>query len=235
MTSRTPRQILAVTTSTSSYEPTAGYRTGLWLGELTHAYDIFVAAGHQVTIASIAGGQVPIDPESLQHGGLAMGDTDKRYADPELMRLLADTPAVADLSADDFDAIYLTGGHGTMFDFTDQALARLVTDFAAQNKTVAGVCHGPVGLLQATAADGAPLVSGRKVTGFSAPEEKLAQRADVIPFSLQDELKAQGAKYIKALVPMKSKVITDGPLVTGQNPTSAADVAKAVVKALKKA
>ncbi|MCE1180199.1 MAG: type 1 glutamine amidotransferase domain-containing protein [Micrococcales bacterium] len=230
----TPARILAVTTSTSSYEPAAGYRTGLWLGELTHAYDVFLEAGHEVTVASIAGGEVPIDPESLQKGVIGMGDTDKRYEDPEFMRLLADSPSVRDLSADDFDAIYLTGGHGTMFDFSDPALVALVSAFAAQDKIVSAVCHGPAGLIHATAADGQPLVAGKKVTGFSMPEEKLAQRAEVIPFVLQDELKAKGAKYSKALVPFKSKVVTDGLLVTGQNPTSAADVAKAVLKVLKK-
>lgn len=228
-----PARVLALTTSESEYRA-AGYRTGLWLGELTHFYDVLTEAGHEVVIASVAGGTVPLDPESLSHLVLAQGGTKKRYEDRTFMDLLQDTPAVDEVDADDFDAIYLTGGHGTMFDFTDPAVAELVSEFWAQGKIVSAVCHGPVGLIDAVDTDGTPLVAGRKVTGFSKPEEKLAGRADVIPFELHTALKNQGATYKKALRPMAENVVVDGRLITGQNPMSATAVGKAVLKALKK-
>lgn len=223
-----------MTTSTPEYT-SVGYRTGLWLGELTHFYDVATEAGHDLTIASIAGGRVPLDPESLGTLILKQGDTDKRYQDREFMNLLVDTPSVADVANERFDAIYLTGGHGTMFDFPSSVeLARLVQRIDAEGGVVSAVCHGPAGLLAALGPDGAPWLRGRKVTGFSWPEEKLAGRADAVPFRLDEALKEQGASYTKALRPMASKVVVDGRLVTGQNPTSARDVGEAVAKLLRK-
>lgn len=228
----TKGRVLIVCTSASEYDQ-AGYRTGLWLGELTHFYDALEQAGHPMVIASIAGGQVPLDPESLATAVLGQGGTAERYADRNFMDLLSDTPAVADQRADDFDAIYLTGGHGTMFDYDDPALARLVGSFVGQGKVVSAVCHGPCGLVDVVVA-GRPLLEGRKATGFSWTEEKLARRADVVPYNLSEAMKAKGARYTKALRPLGEKVVVDGNLVTGQNPTSAAGVGKAVVKLLKK-
>lgn len=229
-----PKRVLAVVTSTSEYE-TVGYRTGLWLGELTHFYDLVTAAGHEVVIASIAGGQVPIDPESLGPLVLKQGKTDKRYEDREFMDLLDDTPSVESLEGQHFDAVYLTGGHGTMFDFpTSAALAERISTTDRDGGIVAAVCHGPAGLLAAIDAEGRPFLGGRKVTGFSWAEEKLAGRDKAVPFRLDEQLKEQGAKYTKALRPMASKVVVDDRLITGQNPTSAADVGKAVIKLLAK-
>jgi len=230
MAKKKSKRILAITTSASEYQK-KGYRTGLWLGELTHFYDEVTKAGHEVVVASIDGGVVPLDPESLTSMVLAMGGTNKRYEDRGFMNLLDTTPAVADLRADDFDAIYLTGGHGTMFDFRRPELARLVADFWEQGKIVSAVCHGPVGLLDVVV-DGTPLVRGRKVTGFSWPEEKLAGRDDAVPFNLSQALKDKGAKYKKPMRPMAKNVVVDGRLITGQNPMSAKAVAKAVLKAL---
>lgn len=225
--------IVIVTTSACEYTD-VGYRTGLWLGELTHFYDVVTEAGHEVVIASVAGGLVPLDPESLQPLVLAMGDTSKRYESREFMDLLGSTVAVADVDAADFDALYLTGGHGTMIDFpTSQPLIDLIGDFARQGKVISAVCHGPSGLLNVEL-NGSPLLAGRRATGFSWPEEKLARRADAVPFNLSEAMKARGAKYTKALRPMAEKVVVDDLLVTGQNPTSASGVAKAVVKLLKK-
>lgn len=228
------KNILVVTTSTPDYD-TVGYRTGLWLGELTHFYDVVSAAGAQVTIASVAGGRVPLDPMSLGLIVLKQGATDKRYQDRAFMDLLDDTPSLADVADQRFDAIYLTGGHGTMYDFpSSEELARLIQRIDADGGVVSAVCHGPAGFLGARRADGAPWLQGRKVTGFSWPEERLAGRREAVPFRLDDALKEQGAKYTTALWPMTSKVVVDGRLVTGQNPTSSSDVAKAVVKLLRK-
>lgn len=238
MAKRSPqpaKRILIVVTSTDEYRD-AGYRTGLWLGELTHFYDVVTEAGHEVVIASTAGGRVPIDPESLGSLVVKMGDTDERYEDRAFMDLLSDTTRLRDVAREDFDAIYLTGGHGTMFDFPGNAdLAGILRRLDGQGRIISAVCHGPAGFLGATRADGKPFLDGRKVTGFSWPEEKLAGRNKVVPFRLDERLKAEGASYTKALRPMASKVVTDGNLVTGQNPASAEGVAKQVVKLLKKA
>ncbi|HHU10372.1 MAG TPA: type 1 glutamine amidotransferase domain-containing protein [Intrasporangiaceae bacterium] len=231
---RTPARILIVTTSTPAYE-TAGYRTGLWLSELTHFYDVVVEAGHDVTIASIDGGLVPLDPESLSLPMLAMGGTKRRYRDASFMDLLDQTPTLEDVADQDWDAIYLTGGHGTMFDFPHhEVLGSILATTLEDGGVIAAVCHGPAGFVGARLSDGSPLVAGRHVTGFSWPEEKLAKRDKAVPFRLDKALKAEGAKYTQALLPMAEKVVVDGVLVTGQNPTSAAGVGKAVVKLLKK-
>lgn len=232
--SQSVRRILAVVTSTSSYD-TVGYRTGLWLSELTHFYDVATKAGHEVVIASIEGGRVPLDPESLSTLMLKQGGTQDRYEDRAFMDLLENTPSVESLSGESFDAVYLTGGHGVMYDFpTSSALAERIMRTDAEGGVVAAVCHGPAGLIGAEYPDGRPFLDGRKVTGFSWPEEKLVRRDKAVPFRLDKRLKERGAAYAKALRPMASKVVVDGRLVTGQNPTSAGDVADAVNKLLAK-
>lgn len=225
-------RVLALVTSAYRYEKT-GQRTGLWLGELTHVYDVLTKAGHRVDVVSVAGGVVPLDPVSLMPPVLKLGKTDKRYQDPEFMALLDHTPSVVDVDADDYDAIFLAGGHGAMFDFDDPEVAALVADFADDGKIVAAVCHGLAGLLDVRVADGSRLLDGREVTGFSWAEEKAAARADAVPFRLQDALKKRAKKYSKAALPMGKKVVVDGALITGQNPMSATGVGEAMVKALK--
>lgn len=233
MSKTAPARVLIVTTSTPSYEK-AGYRTGLWLGELTHFYDVLEKAGHHLTIVSVEGGRVPIDPESLSTVMLAMGGTKKRYEDPEFMALLDDTDALDTACDQEWDAVYLTGGHGTMFDFPyNPVLADILVNTYENGGIVSAVCHGPAGFVGATLSDGRPLVEGRKVTGFSWPEEKLAGRDKVVPFRLDHALKEEGANYTKALRPMAEKVVRDDRLVTGQNPMSAEAVGTQVVKLLK--
>ncbi|WP_425310502.1 type 1 glutamine amidotransferase domain-containing protein [Ammonicoccus fulvus] len=232
--STSPKRVLVVVTSTAEYDQ-AGYRTGLWLGELTHFYDVVTEAGHEVVIASVTGGRVPLDPVSLGALVLKQGGTDDRYEDRAFMDLLAETPSLSEVADQKFDAIYLAGGHGTMFDFPDNAdLARIIERTDAEGGVVSAVCHGPAGFIGVGRADGAPFLKGRKVTGFSWAEEKLAGRAKVVPFRLHQRLKEEGASYSKAIRPMASKVVVDGRLVTGQNPSSAADVAEKVVALLGK-
>lgn len=229
-----PKRVLIVVTSVGQYE-SCGYRTGLWLGELTHFYDAVEEAGHDITIASIAGGLVPLDPESLGTLVLKQGDTEKRYVDREFMALLDDTVSIDEVADREFDAIYLTGGHGVMYDFpTSRALSGLLARMYERGAVVSAVCHGPAGLLDVPLSDGTQLLDGRTVTGFAWVEEKLAGRDDYVPFRLDERLQAQGATYKKALRPMGEKVVTDGNLVTGQNPTSAKGVAKKVLKLLAK-
>lgn len=227
------KRVLIVVTSTEQYE-SSGYRTGLWLGELTHFYDVLEEAGHDLTIASIVGGFVPLDPESLGTLILRQGGTHKRYRDRTFMSLLDDTVSIDEVAHRDFDAIYLTGGHGVMYDYpSSRPLAKLISRIYQDGGVVSAVCHGPAGLLDVTLKDGTPLLEGRKVTGFSWPEEKLAGRADHVPFRLDKELEKRGAKYKKALRPMAEKVVRDGNLVTGQNPMSSTGVADEVLKLLR--
>lgn len=224
-------KVLAISTSASRYEKT-GHRTGMWLGEYTHFYDVLTEAGHDVTLASIAGGEVPIDPVSLQPPVINLGGTSKRYQDRDFMSQLDDTPSVSDLNPGDFDAVYLIGGHGTLFDFDDDALKTLLAGFAESGKIVSAVCHGPAGLLGVPLSSGGTLLSGKKATGYTWAEEKLARRADAVPYSLEEKLEAEAGEFTTAKIPMTEHVVTDGTLVTGQNPMSAAGVGKEVVRLL---
>lgn len=225
------KKVLVVVTSTGEYEK-VGYRTGLWLGELTHFDDVLTEAGYTVDIVSITGGDVPLDPESLKGPVLALGGTKKRYADRAYMDRLRGTRSVSDVDVAQYDAVYLTGGHGVMFDFTAPELARLVASFWEAGKIVSAVCHGPCGLTEVTLADGSYLVAGRTVTGFSWAEEVLARRSDAVPYSLQERLAERGGEYTKAKIPMATHVEVDDRLVTGQNPTSAKAVAEKVLELL---
>jgi putative intracellular protease/amidase len=221
-------KILIIVTNVGEYEK-VGYRTGLWLGELTHFYDYVTDNGFEVDIASPAGGYVPIDPESLAQEVLGELGTDKRYYDREFMDLLDNTKKATDVDVEDYDAIYFTGGHGVMFDFQGDALGVLTARFYESGRIVSAVCHGPAGLLNVPLSTGASLVKDKNVTGFSWPEEEAAQRADAVPFSLQDELKKLGANYRIADKPFDPYVVEDGLLITGQNPGSARAVAEALV------
>ncbi|MFF4415080.1 type 1 glutamine amidotransferase domain-containing protein [Streptosporangium sp. NPDC001559] len=228
------KRILVVVTNVGEYEK-AGMRTGLWLGELTHFWDYAERAGFSLDIASPSGGTIPIDPESLAHDVLAELGTERRYRDRRFMNLLDDTRKVADVDVEDYDAIYLTGGHGVMFDFPrSDDLESLVAGFHESGRVVSAVCHGPCGLLNVTLSNGEPLVRGRDVTGFSWPEEEAADREDAVPYSLQEELKLLGAHYIAGR-PFEAHVVEDDRLITGQNPGSARGVAEAVVRRLQPA
>ena len=227
-------RILVIVTNVNEYEK-VGYRTGLWLGELTHFYDFVVENGYDVDIASPAGGFVPIDPESLAHDYLDELGTGERYRDREFMNLLDQSKKIADVDVDDYDAIYFTGGHGVMFDFRGDELGALTAKFYESGKIVSAVCHGPAGLLNVPLSTGEALIAGKNVTGFSWPEEELAQRADAVPFNLQEEMAKIGANYSLADKPFETHVVEDGRLITGQNPGSARAVAEAVVGALQAA
>lgn len=231
-------RILVIVTNTAEYEK-VGFRTGLWLSELTHFYDVAEEAGYQIDIASPSGGMVPIDPESLIISELAhtLGlarSPSKRYEDRAFMNRLRNTPKVSEMDAAAYDAIYMTGGHGVMFDFPgSSALAELIARFHSLNKIVSAVCHGPAALVEVKLGNGEHLITGKAVTGFSWKEEELAKRDHAVPFSLEEELQKRGAKYSKAMMPFASHVVEDGLLITGQNPGSARDVGKVVVKKLR--
>lgn len=227
------KKILIIVTNAGEYE-NAGFRTGLWLGELTYFWDVAEKAGYTMDIASPEGGFVPIDPESLSHESLNELGTIDRYKDRDFMDRLQDTKKIADTKPEDYDAIYLTGGHGVMFDFPDsEDLATAIARFYESDRVVSAVCHGPAGLLSAKLGNGDFVIKGKNVTGFSWPEEEAATRDKVVPFSLEEEIGKRGANYTKASKPFDTHVVEDGNLITGQNPGSAHAVGEAVVAKLK--
>ncbi len=231
-------RLLIVVTNVGEYKK-VGYRTGLWLAELTHFWDVAEHAGFEVDIVSPKGGYVPIDPESLITTELGAslglrGSVHEHYEDRAYMDRLTNTRAVSGIAASHYDAIYLTGGHGVMFDFQDPALATLVASFYDLGKVVSAVCHGPCGLLDVKIQGGEYLLAGKKATGFSWREEKLAKRDAAVPFSLEEQMLNRGAHYDVAALPFASHVVEDGNLVTGQNPASARGVGEAVVRKLRK-
>jgi putative intracellular protease/amidase len=227
------KKILIIVTNVPEYKK-VGFRTGLWLGELTHFWDVAEEAGYTMDIVSPSGGPIPLDPESLAHGVLAELSTERRYMDRAYMDRLEHTKKVSDVRVEDYDAIYLTGGHGTMFDFPEsKALQDVIAKFYEPGKVVSAVCHGPGGLLNVKLSNGENLIKGKEITGFSWPEEVMAKREMAVPFNLEEELKKRGAKYHTAMLPFASYVREDGRLITGQNPASARAVGEAVVAKLK--
>jgi len=230
-------KILIVVTNVDQYD-SVGFRTGLWLGELTHFWDAVEEQGFQSDIASPSGGWVPLDPQGLMipemgHNSRLSGDVTNHYRDKQFMDRLNRTLPLSDVSAADYDAIYLAGGHGTMWDFRSAELGRLLVDFYESGKIVSAVCHGPVGFLEARLSDGRWLVQDKEMTAFSWAEEKADNRDDVVPFNLEEELKARGARYSKAAIPFGKHVVEDGLLITGENPASARGVGEAVARALR--
>jgi putative intracellular protease/amidase len=230
-------RLLIVVTNVGEYKK-VGYRTGLWLAELTHFWDVADEAGFELDLASPQGGYVPIDPESLITTELGAslglkGSVHKHYEDRAYMDRLQNTRALAGLDPSAYDAIYMTGGHGVMFDFRSEVLAALTAAFYERGKVVAAVCHGPCGLLDVELDGGKYLLEGKRATGFSWKEEQLAKRDRAVPFSLEELMMERGAKYEVAALPFAPHVVEDGRLITGQNPASARGVAEAVVRKLR--
>ncbi len=210
----------------------SGEKTGFWIEEFAAPYYAFADAGADITLASPAGGQPPIDPKSALED-FQTDDTRRFDGDRELQRKLANTRRLSEVSADDYDAIFYPGGHGPLWDLTTDADSiRLIEAFARQNKPVSAVCHAPSVLLNASDPQGQPLVKGKQVTGFSNAEEAAVGLTDVVPFLLQDELNNRGGLYRQG-PDWAPFCVEDGLLITGQNPASAAAVANAVLARLR--
>lgn len=223
-----PKRILHVVTNTGHYDDPS-HQTGLWLTELTHAWDIFESHGYEQSTASPAGGCSPLEPRSLK-----FPNTDKSakawQADPVRMALLENTVSPEQVNSADFDAIYFTGGHGVMYDFPgSEGLQRITREIFERGGIVASVCHGYCGLLNTKLSDGSYLVAGRGMTGFSWKEKVLARVNKLVPYNTEEEVKKRGPRYKKATLPFISYTVVDGNLVTGQNPGSAKETAKKVV------
>ena len=223
-------KILIVLTSHSELGNT-GKKTGFWIEEFAAPYYTLKDAGAEIVIASPHGGQPPIDPKSEEPANQT--EATKRYdKDEDLQKLLAHTKKLADVKADDFDAVFYPGGHGPLWDLTtDKKSIDLIESFWKSKKPVAVVCHAPSVLLHVKDENGNALVKGKKVTGFSNTEEEAVQLTDVVPFLLEDELKKLGGIYSKK-EDWASYVIEDGLLISGQNPASSNDVAKKLISVL---
>ncbi|WP_298838472.1 type 1 glutamine amidotransferase domain-containing protein [uncultured Roseobacter sp.] len=225
----TPR-ILVVLTSHDTLGDT-GRKSGFWLEEFAAPYYVFVDAGAEVTLASPLGGHPPIDPKSAEPEWQTEA-THRFEADEASKAALANTLKLSDVDAGDCDAVFFPGGHGPMWDFPENAaLAGLIEAFDEEGKPIGAVCHGPVALVGARKADGTPLVAGRRVTGFTNGEEDAVELSDVVPFLLEDRLRDLGASIDNA-ADFTEHAITDGNLVTGQNPQSSEAGAKAVLALL---
>lgn len=224
-------KIVIIVTNISLYAD-GNLKTGLWLSELTHLYHAAYEKGYTITIASPEGGNVPIDPESLQF--FTLDKISKIYwNDPAFKELLKNSKSLAEISGQEFDLVYLAGGHGTMYDFPDNtAIQNLITHHYENRKTVAAICHGVGGLLNVRLSNGEFLIKGKTITGFNWFEESLAGRKKKVPFNLEAALKERGSHYTKALIPMTSKVVADGNLITGQNPFSSKEMARVVIREL---
>lgn len=222
--------ILVVLTSHDQLGET-GRKTGFWLEELAAPYWRFVDAGARVTLASPKGGQPPLDPKSDDPEAQSE-DTRRFRADADAMRALANTRRLSDVAIADHDAVFYPGGHGPLWDLADdQDSVLLIQDALSNGKPVAAVCHGPAVLRDVRGSDGSPLVRGREVTGFSNSEEAAAGLTKVVPFLVEDMLKERGGRYSRA-PDWQSHAVTDGLLVTGQNPASSAAAADALLSLL---
>lgn len=225
-------KILIIVTNINTY--TSGKETGLWLSELTHIYHAAKEKGYEVTIASPEGGTVPIDPESLKR--FTLDKISKRYRDDSAFRTLLDeSKSLSGLSNEDYDLVYLAGGHGTMYDFpNDISIQNIIRKQYENGKMVVAICHGVGALLNVKLSNGEFLIKNKKITGFNWFEESLAGRKKEVPFNLEAALKERGSDYRKAFIPMTSKVVVDGNLITGQNPFSSKETATVVMRELYK-
>lgn len=225
-------KILMVLTSHDKLGET-GKKTGFWLEEFAAPYYIFKDAGAEVTIASPQGGQPPLDPKSSAKENQT--EATRRFdQDESAQKKLATTNKLADVNADNYDAVFYPGGHGPLWDLaSNKQSVKLIESFWQQQKPVAAVCHGSIALMDTKTDRGDYIVSGRNVTGFTNGEEDAVGLTDVVPLLVEDTLINRGAKYQKSddFVPF---VLTDGYLITGQNPASSEPAAKATLAVLNK-
>ena len=207
---------------------TTGLKTGFWLEEFAAPYYVLKDANADITVASPKGGQPPLDPKSDEPDSQTTA-TVRFKADPAAQLVLANSLKLSSINPADFDAVFYPGGHGPLWDLAEDrdSIALIETMFAA-GKTVSAVCHAPAIFRHTNAPDGSPLVEGKSITGFSNSEEAAVELTDIVPFLLEDELIIKGANYSRG-PDWQPYVVTDGNLITGQNPASSEQVAQAVL------
>ncbi|MGL5069574.1 MAG: type 1 glutamine amidotransferase domain-containing protein [Sarcina sp.] len=216
------KKILLVSTSHNDMN---GHPTGLWLEELAEPYNIFKEVGFELEIASIKGGEVPIDVVSIPEGVPAEYE--------HVMPLLKTTKKLEDVLNQDFDAVVFAGGHGPLEDFTNtKSVSDIILKLDENDKVVAGVCHGLSAFLNVKTKDGKDFIDGKKLTGFTNTEEDLAQLSSLVPYALETELVKQGAKFERA-GDFVEYVVVDNNFITGQNPQSSHKMAVEIVNKLK--
>lgn len=224
-------KILMVLTSHDVLGAT-GQKTGFWLEEFAAPYYIFKDAGAEIVLASPLGGQPPLDPKSDEPS--AQTDATRRFkTDKDAQSALATTIKLADVQVTDYAAVFYPGGHGPLWDLAENAHSiSLVKDALALDIPFAAVCHAPGVLRHVKKADGTYWVQDKKVTGFSNTEELAVGLSKIVPFEVEDMLKEHGGVYSK-VADWQPYVVTDGLLITGQNPASSAPAAVALLKALR--
>ena len=226
-------KILMVLTSHDKLGNT-GEKTGFWLEEFAAPFYVFQDAGAKIVLASPLGGQPPLDPKSDTQD--SQTEATRRFkSDPAAQASLAETFRLTDISAEDFDAVFYPGGHGPLWDLAeDSASIALIEAMLSAGKPVAAVCHAPCVLRHPKTSEGAPVVRGKMVTGFTNSEEEAAGLTEVVPFLVEDMLKKNGAEYSKQ-ADWQAHVVSDGFLITGQNPASSESAANALLKKLSSA
>ena len=222
--------VLIVLTSHAELGNT-GEKTGFWLEEFASPYYRLKDAGVTLTLTSPKGGQPPLDPKS-DHADFHTDATRRFDGDSAAQEKLANTVKLADINAQDFDAVFYAGGHGPLWDlYDDNHSIALIEQFIASSKPVAAVCHASAVLLKAKNEDGHPLVKGKQVTGFSNSEEAAVGLTDVVPYLLEDQLVTMGGLY-QQVDDWNPLVVVDGLIITGQNPASSDGVAEALLKSI---
>jgi putative intracellular protease/amidase len=207
-----------------------GRKTGFWLEEFAAPYFVFRDAGIELTLASPKGGQPPVDPKSDEPNNQTPAQI-RFKKDSAAQKALSQTSKLADMKSEDFDTVFYPGGHGPMWDLAEsQDSIKLLESFYNSGKPIALVCHSP-GVLRHVTYNGEPLVKGKHVTGFTNGEEEEVQLTHVVPFLVEDELLRLGAIFEKVRN-WQPFSITDGRLITGQNPASSTVTAQALLKAL---
>jgi putative intracellular protease/amidase len=225
-------KILMVITSHDTLGNT-GRKTGFWLEELAAPYFTFKDTGVEIVLASPKGGQPPLDPKSNEPS-FQTDLTHRWEADAAAKAQLASTVRLDSVKSQDFDTVFYPGGHGPMWDLAeDEHSIALIESFVAAGKPIALVCHAPGALRHVKRPDGKPLVQGKKVTGFTNSEEEAVGLTHVVPFLVEDELKAKGGIFSKTQ-DWGVHVVTDGLLITGQNPASSGPGAKALLEAMRR-
>ncbi|PRC91420.1 type 1 glutamine amidotransferase domain-containing protein [Solimicrobium silvestre] len=222
--------ILMVLTSHDKLGDT-GAKTGFWLEEFAAPYYVFQKAGAKITLTSPLGGQPPLDPKSDDPASQTES-TIRFKSDSAAQATLANTRKLSDISTNDYDAVFYPGGHGPLWDLVNDKLSiALIEVMLEAGKPVAAVCHAPGVLRYVNNPDGTSVLKGKAVTGFTNSEEQAVGLSKVVPFLVEDMLKENGANYSK-LADWQPHVVTDGLLITGQNPASSEPAAQALLKML---
>lgn len=226
------KRVLLIVTSHATMGDT-GKSTGVWAEELIVPYYALKDAGVTVDVASPKGGAVPFEPNSLKPLGENDAIVERYLGDPAAQRQMQVTARAADVDASGYDAVFLPGGHGTMWDLpTDPGVTRAVEAAYAAGRLIAAVCHGPAGLVTARRPDGQSILQGKRVNAFTNAEEDAVGLSSVVPFMLETRMRELGGVFESGPL-WAPYAVADGQLITGQNPASSALVAQKVLLALK--